>query len=99
MASQIPISIVGTPVPVLHDGTTPSRRAGPQRGRPGLKILGQADEEAATRAELRRTDADPMAVADLIFVVADVDHVEANLDPGLGDAVARGQVELGVGLE
>ena len=39
--------------------------------------LRQPDEEAAPRSELRRADADAGAVADLVFLVEQVDHVEA----------------------
>src|SRR5579859_7974455 len=54
----------------------------------GLKNLRDAAEEAAPRAELRRADTDAGAVADLIFLVEQIDHIEAQLD-----APQRGQVQ------
>src|SRR5258708_11774677 len=42
-------------------------------------MLGQPGEYRATGAELRRTDADPGAVADLVHLIEQVDHVEACL--------------------
>src|SRR5262249_16930464 len=42
--------------------------------------LRKADENPPPRAPLRRTHADPRTIADLIFLVEQVDHVEACRD-------------------
>src|SRR6202012_3729023 len=47
---------------------------------PRSEDLGPPAEEAAPRAELRRADTDAGAVADLIFLIEQIDHVEAQLD-------------------
>src|SRR5712671_87282 len=42
-----------------------------------LEPLGQAGEESAARAELRGADSHTRAVADQVYLVQQVDHVEA----------------------
>ena len=48
----------------------------PQDGAAHLQRLGQADEEAAPGAELRRAHANAGAVADFVFLVRDIDDVQ-----------------------
>src|SRR5580692_5288774 len=57
----------------------PNNRARRARfpGRPSSDFLREPDEESAASAELRREHADAAAVADLIDLVEEVDHVEA----------------------
>src|SRR5882757_8809462 len=60
-------------------------------------MLGQPGEYRATGAELRRADADPGAVADLVNLIKQVDHVEARLQasPEAGvDLLHNAEVDL-----
>src|ERR1019366_4308359 len=61
------------------------------------KVLGEADEEAAPGAELRRAHAHASAVADLIDRVGQVEHVEARGQPApeielVADAQVDGEI-------
>src|SRR3954470_14199202 len=53
-----------------------ARVAGPT----GSEALRQSGKNGPPRAELRRSDPDPGTVADLVFLVEQIDHVEAQLE-------------------
>src|SRR3954454_21653310 len=44
------------------------------------KMLGQPGENRAPRPELRRPDPDPGAVADLVYLVQQIDHIKAGFE-------------------
>src|SRR5271169_6137505 len=55
----------------------------------GRKPLGQAGEDGAARAELRRKDAQPGAAANLVDLVEQVDDVKAQFQPLVDPGVDR----------
>src|SRR5271154_5391892 len=61
--------------------------------------LRQTEKEAAPRTILRCTDTDAGAIADLIFLVEDIDHVKARrerADAGNREIMCHAGVDLGV---
>src|SRR5436305_1096787 len=85
-----------TPPPLLRNGPPPPPgeewQSPPER-------LGQPDEHPAPRAILRRADAHTGAVADLIFMVGEVDHIDPHVEVRPREMVARGQVDLRIAGE